>query len=80
MNKVKLNVDFTRLAKIAFDMNKLKVSKYLIQHEKQIVKKIPFLLENKKFEYALDFAVETVDPNNINKVLTEMLKQVTDMD
>jgi hypothetical protein len=49
MNKVKLNLDFTKLAKIAFDMNKLKVSEYLIGHEKQTVKKIPFLLEIKQF-------------------------------
>jgi hypothetical protein len=50
MSKVKLNVDFTKLAKIAFGMNKLRVSEYLIQHEKQIVKKIPFLLEVQKFQ------------------------------
>lgn len=45
MHKVKLNIDFTKLAKIASVMNKTRVSEYLIQHEKQIVKKIPFLLE-----------------------------------
>lgn len=49
MNKVRLNIDFTKLAKIAFDLNKLKVSEYLIGHEKQIVKKIPFLLDIKQF-------------------------------
>jgi hypothetical protein len=34
MHRVKLNIDFTKLAKIAFGMNKLKVSEFLIQHEK----------------------------------------------
>lgn len=49
LNKVRINLDFTKLAKIAFDLNKLKVSEYLIGHEKQTVKKIPFLLEIKEF-------------------------------
>ena len=50
MNKFKLNIDFTRLAKIAFETNKLTVSEFLINHEKQIVKKIPFLIEVKEFK------------------------------
>lgn len=47
MNKFKLNVDFTRLAKIAFETNKLTVSDFLIDNEKQIVKKISFFIEVK---------------------------------
>ena len=74
MYKVKLNIDFTKLAKIASVMNKTRVSEYLIQHEKQIVKKIPFLLEVQQYRQAFAIAVESGDPNNINKVLSEILK------
>lgn len=34
MQKVKLNIDFTKLAKIASFMNRHRVSEYLISHEK----------------------------------------------
>ena len=50
MSKVKLNIDFTKLAKIAYSHNKLRVSDFLVKHEKQIVKKIPFMLEVKQFK------------------------------
>lgn len=80
MSKVKLNIDFTKLAKIAFGMNKLRVSEYLISHEKQIVKKIPFLLEVRQFKQAFGIAVESGDPNNINKVISEIIKQVKDFE
>ena len=30
MSKIRLTIDFTRLAKIAYEMNKLKVAEYLI--------------------------------------------------
>lgn len=38
------------------------------------MKKIPFLLEVKQFKQALAIAVESGDPNNINKVISEILK------
>ena len=44
LSKVKLQIDFTKLANIAHHAKKFLVSDYLIAHEKQIVKKIPFLL------------------------------------
>jgi RNA polymerase-interacting CarD/CdnL/TRCF family regulator len=80
MQKVKLNIDFTKLAKIASVMNKHRVSEYLIQHEKQIVKKIPFLLEVSQFRQAFAIAVESGDPNNINKVISEILKAQKEVD
>ena len=49
------------------------VSKYLIKQEKQIVKQIPFMLEVKQFREAYQIAVEGGDPNNINKVISEIL-------
>jgi len=69
---VKLNIDFTKLAKIAFNKNKNQISNFLINHEKQIVKKIPFLLEVNQHEKALSIAIQDGDPNNINKVLSEI--------
>lgn len=74
MTNVKLNIDFTKLAKIADSKGKKKIADFLIGFEKSIVKKIPFLLEVKQFEKALVFALEGGDPNIINKVLSEILK------
>jgi hypothetical protein len=69
-----LNIDFTKLAKIADTYGKKRIADFLIGLEKSIVKKIPFLLEVRQFEKALGFAVEGGDPNIINKVITEILK------
>lgn len=45
--RIKLNIDFTKLAKLAHNKKKLRLSEFLIMYERQIVKKIPFLLEVK---------------------------------
>ena len=50
----------------------------MIGHEKQIVKKIPFYLQIQDYEKALQFAISGGDPNNINKVFTEILKRELD--
>lgn len=44
---MRLNIDFTKLAKIADISGKKKIADFLISFEKSIVKKIPFLLEVK---------------------------------
>lgn len=44
LGQVKLGIDFTKLAKLAHHSGKTRLSEYLIGYEKQIVKKIPFLL------------------------------------
>jgi len=69
-----LNIDFTKLAKIADSKGMSKVAEYLISLEKSIVKKIPFLLEIRQYERALAFAIEG-DPNIISKVLSEILQK-----
>ncbi len=78
---IRLNIDFTKLAKIADSSGKKTIANFLIGFEKSIVKKIPFLLEVKQYEKALGFAVEGGDPNIINKVISEIMrtsdKQVT---
>jgi hypothetical protein len=43
-----MNIDFTKLAKIAYQQNRIDVSQFLIGYEQSIVKKIPFLLEINK--------------------------------
>ena len=68
---IKINIDFTKLAKIADSMKKKNLANFLIKQERSIVKKIPFLLEAQQFDEALKFAVEGGDPNIINKVYTE---------
>ena len=72
---IKLNIDFTKLAKIADSKQRKALANFLIKQEKSIVKKIPFLLEAKQFEEALKFAIEGGDPNIINKVFTEIINK-----
>ena len=43
-----MNIDFTKLAKIAFQNKRNDISQFLIGYEQSIVKKIPFLLEINK--------------------------------
>ena len=42
---IKINIDFTKLAKIADSLKKKSLANFLIKQERSIVKKIPFLLE-----------------------------------
>jgi hypothetical protein len=72
---IKINIDFTKLAKIADSMKKKNLANFLIKQERSIVKKIPFLLEAQQFDEALKFAVEGGDPNIINKVYTEIMSK-----
>lgn len=45
-DNIKMNIDFTKLARIAFQNDRYKkISSFLIGYEQSIVKKIPFLLE-----------------------------------
>lgn len=68
-----MNIDFTKLAKIADSKGRKALANFLIKQEKSIVKKIPFLLEAKQLDEALKFAIEGGDPNIISKVFTEIL-------
>ena len=46
-SSIKLNIDFTKLAKIADNKGRKGLANFLIKQEKSIVKKIPFLLDSK---------------------------------
>ena len=70
-----MNIDFTKLAKIAYQNKRGKISSFLIGYEQSIVKKIPFLLEIEELEQALKFAMDSGDPNIIEKVFTVILKK-----
>jgi len=70
-----MNIDFTKLAKIAFQNKRGKISTFLIGYEQSIVKKIPFLLEINELEQALRFGMDSGDPNIIDKVFSEILKK-----
>jgi hypothetical protein len=71
---IKLNIDFTKLAKIATSKGKKMLADYLINNETSIQKKIPFLLEVRQHQKALIYSMKGGDPNIINKVITEVLK------
>ena len=70
---IKMNIDFTKLAKIANKCKHHRVSRFLINYEQSIVKKIPFLLQINQCEFALKLAIESGDPNVIEKVFRTML-------
>lgn len=71
---IKMNIDFTKLAKIAIKCKRENISRFLINYEQSIVKKIPFLLQIDQCQFALRLAVESGDPNVIEKVFRTMLK------
>lgn len=73
MKGVELDIDFGGLALQAVKMNKLKLQEYLIRQETQI-KKIPHLLDCFEFKQALAIAVESGDPNEISRVLINLVK------
>lgn len=70
-----MNIDFTKLAKIAYQNKRGKIPSFLIGYEQSIVKKIPFLLEINEWEQALKFAMDSGDPNIIEKVFDEILEK-----
>lgn len=47
----------------------------MISYEQSIVKKIPFLLEIDQQDQALKFAINSGDPNIIDKVFSDILKK-----
>ena len=42
---IKMNIDFTNLATIAYDCKRFSISEFLINYEQSIVRQIPFLLK-----------------------------------
>lgn len=72
---IKMNIDFTKLAKIAHQNKRGKIPSFLISYEQSIVKKIPFLLEINEWEQALVFAMKSGDPNIIEKVFCAILEK-----
>ena len=67
---IKMNIDFTNLAKVAHEYKRYEISQFLISYELSIVKKIPFLLQIEKYDQALKFAMNSGDPNIIDKVFS----------
>jgi len=53
----------------------------LIKHETHIEKKkIPYMLEIKDYRQAMSIAVEDGDPNNINRVISAIIKEAIEVD
>ncbi len=59
---------------MADSKNKKELADFLISLEKAIVKKIPYLIEVQQYDKALHFAVDSGDPNIINKVILKILQ------
>ena len=72
LKEVQLGIDFTKLAKLACHQDRYDLGSYFISKEKALQKKIPYYLQNEYFDIALKEAIKCGDPNNINKVFSEI--------
>ena len=78
LNKVKLGIDFIKLAELALKNQKRELSSFLIVYESQIVKRIPFYVQSGNYLQALDVAVQSGDPNYVSNVYLAILKREND--
>ena len=63
--KVKLGINFIKLAELALKY-KIELSGFLALREPNQINRIPFYLESRKFQLALELAIKSGDPNQIN--------------
>mmetsp|Transcript_30106 Transcript_30106/g.39968 ORF Transcript_30106/g.39968 Transcript_30106/m.39968 type:complete len:158 (+) Transcript_30106:1496-1969(+) len=78
LNRVKLGIDFTKLAELALKNQKHQLSSFLIVYENQIVKRIPFYVQSGNYLKALDVAIMSGDPNYINNVFSAIQRRELD--
>ncbi len=77
LDKIKLKIDFSKLAGVAKKMNKKAVFSFLVSKIENKINeetKLKLLLEVGEYGEALRNAVEGGDPQNINKVFIELIK------
>ena len=77
LDKIKLRIDFSELARLANKINKKGVFNFLVSKIENKINeetKLVLLLEVNEYSEALRNAVESGDPQNINKVFIELIK------
>ena len=68
------NISYIKIAKKAFKYEKYEIGLKLLDNEKSILIKIPQYIKLKKWDKALELALETFDNNILNAVLAKILK------
>ena len=68
------NISYIKIAKKAFKYEKYEIGLKFLESEKSILTKIPQYIRLKKWDKALELALETFDNNILNAVLDKILK------
>ena len=68
------NISYIKIAKKAFKYEKYEIGLKFLDNEKSILIKIPQYIKLKKWDKALELALETFDNNILNAVLDKILK------
>jgi len=66
-------IDYTKIAKVAQEMGLKEIAIELVNMEKSVIKKIPYLLSLNQFEVALEISI--INVNIINKVISKILQK-----
>ena len=68
------NISYIKIAKKAFKYEKYEIGLKFLDNEKSILIKIPLYIKLKKWDKALELALETYDNNILNAVLDKILR------
>ena len=68
------NISYIKIAKKAFKYEKYEIGLKFLENEKSILIKIPLYIKLKKWDKALELALETYDSNILNAVLDKILR------
>jgi len=68
-------IDYTKIAKVAQDVGHKEIAIQLVNYEKSVIKKIPYLLNLNQFEVALEISIANGDTDIVNKVISKILEK-----
>mmetsp|Transcript_22396 Transcript_22396/g.22179 ORF Transcript_22396/g.22179 Transcript_22396/m.22179 type:complete len:564 (+) Transcript_22396:959-2650(+) len=68
-------IDYTKIAKVAQEVGHKDTAIQLVNYEKSVIKKIPYLLELNQFEVALEISISNGDMDIVNKVISKILEK-----
>lgn len=68
-------IDYTKIAKVAQTVGHKEIAIRLVNYEKSVIKKIPYLLDLNQFEIALEISIANGDSDIINKVISKILQK-----
>jgi len=68
-------IDYTKIAEVAQKSGHKEIAIQLVNYEKSVIKKIPYLLSLNQFEVALEISIANGDMDIVNKVISKILEQ-----